>query len=259
MFQILFFSVVSCLIFAIEQKHIGFADIVKSFYAYWFVWAYLLLYALSPILNAFVEKATPKQLRNVLIVFYFIQTLDWIFPTYQEPFSSGYSTISFIGLYLLARYVRLYVAPVLTTKTYNLIAIYASLVLAHTMAVVAMAFSGREQLYDIGIEKVLDYTTPVSILSAVVLLLIFSRISIQSKVVNWIAGSSFAVYLLHTNVLLFDYFLGMVNGIYEMSNNAIGLMFIFLFLCVVFAVSVIIDQPRKWLWGKMSYRLDKSN
>lgn len=75
----------------------------------WFIKAYILLYILAPVLNAFVEKASQKEFRNVLIAFFAFEFVyGWIFSGSTLHIVGGYSTISFIGLYLLARYVRLY-------------------------------------------------------------------------------------------------------------------------------------------------------
>lgn len=75
---------------------------------YWFVKSYLLLYLLTPILNSFTEHTTKKQYQITLIGFYVFQSIfGWA--TYAvDFFEGGYSTISFIGLYLTARYTKLY-------------------------------------------------------------------------------------------------------------------------------------------------------
>lgn len=73
----------------------------------WFIRAYLGLFILSPILNAFLERCTRRQLEYVLISFYTFQTI-YGFIGNVDFFCSGYSTFSFIGLYLLSRYLKLY-------------------------------------------------------------------------------------------------------------------------------------------------------
>ena len=61
------------------------------------------------VLNAFIEQASQKDFRNVLIAFFTFEFIyGWIFSGSTQHIQDGYSTISFIGLYLLARYVRLY-------------------------------------------------------------------------------------------------------------------------------------------------------
>lgn len=74
---------------------------------FWFIKAYLALYILSPILNAFINTCTKRQLELVLIAFYAFQTI-WGWSNAVHWVSGGYSTFSFIGLYLLARYLKLF-------------------------------------------------------------------------------------------------------------------------------------------------------
>jgi len=75
--------------------------------SYWFIRSYLFLYILSPILNAFIKNASYKQYTIILICFFFYQTFfGW--SNIDVEFNRGFSTIYFIGLYLLAHYVRLY-------------------------------------------------------------------------------------------------------------------------------------------------------
>ena len=62
LFQCLFFSLVIFALFAITGKiEISRINIMSSFLlyknAYWFVWAYLVLYLMAPMLNAFIEKS----------------------------------------------------------------------------------------------------------------------------------------------------------------------------------------------------------
>ncbi len=78
--------------------------------SFWFVPAYLMLCLLAPALNAMVEHSSRRVLRHTLIAFFAFQTIySWGFAGGAgSMFSNGYSTLSFVGLYLLARYVRVY-------------------------------------------------------------------------------------------------------------------------------------------------------
>lgn len=83
----------------------------------WFIKAYIVLYILSPILNAYIEKVGEKELRNTIIYFFIFQTIyGCLYSTYF--FSGGYSPLSFIGLYLLARYTKIYKENFLTRNIY---------------------------------------------------------------------------------------------------------------------------------------------
>jgi len=112
-FQCLFFLIgiyAFCLILGIAE--LSFDGIRGCFAATrlnWFIKAYLLLYIISPILNAFIETASRNQFKWTLNFFYAFQFFyGWIFPSATAFIQDGYSTISFIGLYLMARYLRIY-------------------------------------------------------------------------------------------------------------------------------------------------------
>lgn len=73
----------------------------------WFIKSYIGLYILSPILNCFCEKATEKQFVIFLTGFYIFQTLYGLLDAVTF-INGGYSTFSFIGLYILAQYIKRY-------------------------------------------------------------------------------------------------------------------------------------------------------
>ncbi len=75
---------------------------------YWFIIAYLQLFILAPALNFFAEKASQNMFKTVVVscfVFEFIY--GWIGGV--GNYADGYSGIHFVGLYLLAQYIRNYV------------------------------------------------------------------------------------------------------------------------------------------------------
>lgn len=111
LFQCLFFLIglyiVTLLIGTSTLSLKGIAGCFAATKLNWFIKAYLLLYILSPVLNAFVEQVEKKIFRNVLLAYFaFTCTYGWIGAA--EFMMGGYTTLFFIGLYLLARYIRLY-------------------------------------------------------------------------------------------------------------------------------------------------------
>ena len=72
----------------------------------WFIRAYIMLFIISPILNAFVEKANKSELEITLIFFFAFQIIyGWATPA-AKFIEWGLSVTSFVGLYLLAQYIR---------------------------------------------------------------------------------------------------------------------------------------------------------
>ena len=109
-FQCIFFYVgiyiIMLLSGAIKFSLNGVADSLLFTDTGWFVKSYILLYILAPVLNAFIENSNANEIRRVLIFFFLFQSLFGFFSDGAAFFENGYSTISFIGLYLLARYLR---------------------------------------------------------------------------------------------------------------------------------------------------------
>lgn len=75
LFQIVFLQILSYVVFVftglveLNKESIKDLMMLKPFQG-WFIKAYLLLYIISPVLNAFVENASKRKLRNVLIAYW---------------------------------------------------------------------------------------------------------------------------------------------------------------------------------------------
>lgn len=168
---------------------------------YWFIKSFIILYLFAPMLNAFVNTCSKKQLLVTLIAFYAFQSLyGWLYPS-ATFFEAGYSPVSFMGLYLLARYIRLYPTKVSSLKPSTDAVIILGLCILQTIAVVGcieLRIPVVNQLVNYG-----GYINPLTILTSAYFVLCFSKITIQSKAINWVAGSSFAVYLFSTHKCIF--------------------------------------------------------
>ena len=116
----------------------------------------------------------------------------------------GYSVLAFIGLYLLARYVRLHggrwceLAP-----RYDLLIFLGSTALSALLALVLFWGMGRPLVGDDAlVDRLVSYTSPLCIVASLSLLLFFSKIKLgHVRWINWLAASSFSVYLLHEEYL----------------------------------------------------------
>lgn len=110
-FQCLFF-VLGIYLFAVlsgyDNFSLGsFAKAILLIKCNWFIRAYLALFLISPILNIFAEHSSKRLFRFTLIAFFIFQTIYGY--THATLFiGDGYTAWSFIGLYLLARYLKKY-------------------------------------------------------------------------------------------------------------------------------------------------------
>lgn len=214
----------------------------------WFIRAYLLLYLLSPVLNAFATTATKAQFRGVLISFYlFSSSYAWIENEAQD-FQKGYSVISFIGLYLLSRYVRIHKPALCNLSKYSDLAIWGGITLCSALFLQLSGHLGLQTLYDGSLVRLYMYSSPLVILCALYFLLFFSKLHLpQINFINWMAASSFAVFLLHMNAnIAQQYFAPTIQHIYQ--EYPLPMLWITVVLLAIFLSAVLLDQIRIFCW-----------
>lgn len=216
----------------------------------WFVKAYLGLYILSPVLNAFVEKAARRQLEFFLVAFYTFQTV-FSFRNAAEFIMQGYSTFSFIGLYCLSRYFAIY--KKVERGILWLLYIFVGFVTLNSLLYIAGVLSGIH-LYD---SWVTNYANPLVVGAALSLVILFSKIKMPVvSFINFVGTSTFAVFLLHAHPDLEAYYREAVNYIYNSYSGMLCLLVLCVFLVLVFAISVLLDLPRKWFWNIIRKRFE---
>ena len=215
---------------------------------YWFVMAYLGMYILTPILNAYVTNTSEVQFRRLLIVFYSFQCYYcWIsgFVNYFE----GYSIVFFCGLYLTARYIKLYPITFLYKNSFKFYLIIST--------VISIFASIGIYFFDSAV-RMLRYDNPLVIISSISLLLSFTKLSFQNKYINIIAKSSFSVYIIHFNPYIFPFFRDIVSRIGNQYSNLSLVFILFFFMVVVFLICVLIDQIRICTWNFLNYIIKKN-
>lgn len=166
----------------------------------WFVMAYIGLYIISPILNEFSKTADKNQFLRILVLFFIFQTIFGI--SGAAPFiMNGYSVFSFVGLYLLAQYVRKY-----CLKYKNIIIIGGGMsLIVNSLGYVIPRFCGFELPI-----FTFSYINPFVIWTSIGILLQFQGIKIKSnKYINWISKSAFAVYIIHQSPFIARVFLNL--------------------------------------------------
>ena len=96
--------------------------------------------------------------------------------------------------------------------------------------------------------KLLRYDNPLVILSSVSLLVYFCKMKFSSSFVNWLAASSFAVYIVHFHPSVFPLFRQIVESLSGQWNGVVFVFFILIFLLITYFACVLIDQIRIIAW-----------
>ena len=188
LFQTTFFC---CLLFVVGLAlgvSYSSADMVKSIFLLggpnWFLRSYILLYVISPLLESFIATATRKSYQTTLVVFFSFQTFyGWLIPgeDYFELFRRGYSLLSFLGLYLLARYIRVF-RPRFACRSRC-----TDLVSYFVLSLVTALASVLQTLCHQPVVDFFAYNSPLVVAASMFLFLFFAKWAFSSRIVNAVA------------------------------------------------------------------------
>lgn len=255
-FQVLFFSLgIYIVMLLVGKKQFLISDFAHCFVqlpgtSYWFIPSYLCLWLFAPVLNSFIVYADKKTYISVLVAFFAFQSVYSFIFNGASFLMKGYSAMSFMGLYLLAAFCKKH----MDLNKYNVSDFalgYLVISLLQTIIFVFAKYWGYSAISS----RICCYSNPLNILSALLLLLCFSKISFKSKVVNQIAMSCFAVYLLHCNPFMYSYYLDSIRCI-SSSNVLFKILYILLCICIWFIISILLDRLRSLIWKLLPHTIN---
>ena len=239
LFQLFFYAfavyIVAALLGLIDFSIKDLLSNVTCLYTHWgFITYYLLLYLCAPLLNAFVEKVTEKQLVGFIIIL----TISELFIT------RDYAFLNYCTMYLIGRYIS--ISGLVKNERikpgwyYWLTTVLIFACVYITFKFLHVTDASRMQTIPWG----LDYAAPLVILQSVFLFIWFARLKFQSKFINWCAASCLSIFLIHMHPSIKEigyygyteslYFLPLFDHVWKLA----------LLMFVVFFGSIIVDKLR---------------
>lgn len=224
-------------------------SLVISSTEHWFFQAYLWLMLASPLLNSGIDSLDQRKLTFLVIVGGILCCVSgWFF---ENNNSTGHNALQLFYVYIIGRYIYKIALPNKITSVKAAI-IYMGSCLC---AIVFMMLYQRR-----GTFMHTHHNNPFILISSIAVFLLFTKMSIKSKSINFIAKSVPAVLLISDMVfdesiysIVFDYF----------QQFGIGLKFgvvMIVMLIAVFIVSILIDLIRRLLaWKLCPILSDKLN
>jgi len=170
---------------------------------YWYFTSYFGLFFFIPFMNALIHALDKGRFRlltiTLLIVFSLLPTLT---PVDVFRLYGGYSLIWLAVMYFIGAYIKIYGAGREHSKAVYFICYLVSIfcVWFSKLILTYLGFNGN---------VLIDYTSPFIVLSAVSLLLFFTRLNIRGKIpralINALAPASFSVYLIHAHPFTWEW------------------------------------------------------
>lgn len=237
-FQVLFWLILGLLI-ARSMNFSYSGNILSVLYTFfnsrWFIPAYLCLYILSPMINAYIEKASDRSLLFFIIVFYSYSIIvGWLLSS--DEFNKGMSSISLIGLYLIGALINKSDLKIFKYSALTNLSIY--LLLSMVLSLIYFGMLG------IGISiSIHGYLNPLIIFMSIYLFLFFQKLKIgKIKWLNYLAVSVLAVYLFHQHPAIDTEFYKYCKIIRD--TGSMSFLWCPLFLIGIFISCIIVDKFR---------------
>lgn len=176
----------------------------------YYVVLFVALTLLSPYLNWFISKLSKKQFEGFLILALLLFSVQPTFIDILEglegetfPGTStigisgsqwGYTIVTFLLMYFIGAYVRLYGFPLIKKPS----AVFSAWFITVGLLIVWKIIEQK-----IGKSIAAEhYENPLIMLSAALFFTLFSKVRLQSRLINLISGGCFTVFLTHIFVMI---------------------------------------------------------
>lgn len=168
---------------------------------YWFIKTYIYLYLIAPIINTFIQYSQRHTINYILLFLAIISIYFGL--TGDASLSDGKNLTNFVFLYLLGNTIRRYYN--LWTRIEKTWIAITYVCLNIVLIFLNYTFPKSTTVGYIIWRSCMPYCSPLLILNATLIFLLFSKLKIQSKYINCMAGSMFAVYLIHSHPVIYKW------------------------------------------------------
>ncbi len=215
---------------------------------YWFVTAYVILYAISPLLNFAIRQMNQRQHAICLAVLCGIFVVFRNF-TYWSDFANlhgGYSWASLAVLYMIGAYIRIYQPKFRRPLRWYVI---LSLITAASRIILTILY--REFKFDSSYLKMLmQYNSVTVVAASVCLFVFFVNLSIKNRVVlgliQFFAPATFGVYLIHEQTEVKELLWAFIEPAQYIGSPKL-LPYLLLVIVTLFLACAMIDKARHFL------------
>lgn len=202
--------------------------------AYWFVQTYLWLFIASPAINMFIKDQTVKQRMTTLFILAFVSMYVGSFGN-DPSLADGKNVIHFAFLYIVGDTMKKW-RTCWNSVSWKVLLFFYLLVNIGLLLIYPIKPSIPMNLF-------FPYNSIGILINSVMIMMLFAKINLQSRVLNYIAASSFVIYLVHGQPTLFKLQMQTVCNIYNQIGY--GIPFILSIAgcaLVVMAVAIAVDK-----------------
>lgn len=234
-------------IFVCKNVEFKITTFIRDFFAFpsfsYYIQDYMLLMFFSPLLNQFLNKYREKAIVYSMTFWVIEFGLESIFHCETVFINNGYSLFHFILIYMLSRSLYYHYAKLAKVSRRVWIILY----FLCAIGVSVLSLTPYKHTW--------GYSNPIAMIESFSLFFFFLTFKFQSKKINWIASSTFAVFILHCLSPIINICRNVDN--YVMDNYSYGtyLLIMTVFIGLIFFLCIGIDKLRIYLLNPYFDRL----
>lgn len=238
-FQVFFYSFILTMLFTIAGVNSDWpkTDIIKcalpvTYEKFWYFTAFFALFFVIPILNKFVFALNEQKSKIAFLVLILFSCMTLMADAFKVK--NGYSTIWIMILYCigaLAKRGRIFEGK----STRVLIVIWGICVLLTWWTKV---FKGTNLL--------VNYVSPTILLSGLLMVIIFSRISLKGTIISRVSPLAFGIYLFQLNQVIWGSLKNRVSFVGQFKFGK-AVVYVVFFAMMIFVTGIFVEFVRNKL------------
>lgn len=251
--EVFLYSAVITTLMLLIGKAGSLLDVIRGFfviygYPLWFASSYIVLLLISPYLNLLFKLDKKNLFRLILIISLFLPVMCTIYP--NGEFNYVCDTLWFIVVYIYIGYYKRYIHNHITNRQSFIMGtggclIYILFLVLKYIKFVFNDFPGGNKLYEISCKYLADIKTIPNFLCAFFIFVFFLHINIgKKKSINYIAGSAFAVYIIHQVPAFYPFLWNSIFKCDKWPRTFILVGYTLGAILLIYVVCLIIDKLR---------------
>lgn len=224
------------------------ACLIIPLYNNWFITCYLFLMILAQYIDILLNNLSKRQVLHFLIIFFVgFSLLPTVFntPYHTVLYGGGKCLAYMIYIYMIGRYIKLYSDICISQKISLAIFLLSALILCLLNVIVGNILEKKCLIYSLD-------CSPFILLSSIAIFFFFKSMNFYSKLINYIASSVLAVYLLGGIRFFIDKYLINLN-LYLIDEKLVFMLILEVLL--TFLVALIVDKFRLLLFDKVEKKI----
>lgn len=265
---VLFYNVGITLFFKYTHLYpVSNIDMIKALFpiltnSFWYFTSYTALLLIIPLINKALNQITLRQYYYLQLGIFITGSIACIQNSFFD-FSKGYSVWWLSVLYIVGYGLKKFQEDLLKSKSFHMMRMLFSIVIT---TLIPFIIEGLNSVGHLSLNKefFFNYTSPFILLIAYDLYALCHNISFKSEkistVLSFIASSSFGVYLIQTQPILFTWFKNklILLGNYNLFS-ILGVLIILIILITIFGILIdkIISYIVNFIFNTFLWKISK--